>query len=80
MTGTRGQPLSYQITASNSPELFSLLGILPAGMSFNAGSGLISGTPQEAGSFAVTVGATNAGGSDTRTVDLIAVRCWPRRP
>jgi phosphodiesterase/alkaline phosphatase D-like protein len=71
VTGTRGQPLGYQIIASNSPDFFTQLGALPAGMSFNSeGPGRISGTPQEAGTFPVTVGATNAGGSDTKVVTL----------
>ena len=70
VTGTRGQPLVYQISALNSPGFYSLLGSLPAGMSFYAGSGLISGVPREAGNFPVTVGATNAGGSDSRLVNL----------
>ena len=73
VTGTRGQALSYQITASNSPDLYSLRGILPLGMSFDASSGLIAGTPLEAGSFVVAVGATNAGGADTRTVAISAL-------
>ncbi len=70
VTGTRGQPLGYQITATHSPGFFSVMGILPAGMSFNADSHLISGTPLEAGTFPVTVGATGAGGSDSRVVNL----------
>ncbi len=70
VTGPRGQPLSYQINATNSPGFFTLLGALPAGMSFNANSGLISGTPQEAGNFALTVGATNAGGADFKVANL----------
>ena len=70
ITGTRGQFLLYQISAANSPTFFSLQGTLPTGMSFNAGNGRISGTPQEAGNFPVTIGATNAGGSDSRVVNL----------
>jgi len=69
----RGQALAYQITALNAPATYSLRGILPAGMSFDAVRGLISGTPLEAGSFVVTVGAANAGGADTRTVAIIAL-------
>ncbi|MCX6865714.1 MAG: putative Ig domain-containing protein, partial [Verrucomicrobia bacterium] len=71
VTGTRGQPLGYQIMATNLPDFFTQLGALPAGMSFNSESpGRISGTPQEAGAFPITVGATNAGGSDTKVVTL----------
>ncbi len=64
--GIRGQALSYQITADNSPVLFSLRGLLPAGLTFDPLTGLISGTLQEAGVFKVDIGASNSGGADSR--------------
>ncbi|WP_226895457.1 putative Ig domain-containing protein [Luteolibacter marinus] len=64
--GNRGEPLSYQITADNAPELFTLRGLLPLGMTFNPVTGLISGTPNEAGVFPVDVGASNSGGAASR--------------
>ena len=39
---------------------FSLTGTLPAGMSFNAATGTLSGTPLQTGSFSFTVTATDA--------------------
>jgi hypothetical protein len=58
VAGSVGQPLSYQITADNSPIKFSASGLSNiAGISLNANSGLISGTPQVAGTFNVTVNA-----------------------
>jgi autotransporter-associated beta strand protein len=71
--GTRGQELSYQITADNYPALFSLSGLLPAGVTFNPLTGLLAGTPTEAGVFPLTIGATNSGGAATRSLVLTSV-------
>jgi hypothetical protein len=46
---TPGQPFSYTIAAPNSasdPAIFSLIGALPEGLSFNPATGQISGTYQ----------------------------------
>ena len=61
-TGSRTSAFSYQITATNSPTSFMATG-LPAGLSLNATTGLISGTPTTAATSNVTFIATNAGGS-----------------
>src|SRR5262249_30025165 len=42
-SGTVGAAFSYQITATNSPTSFGATG-LPAGLSVNSGTGVISGT------------------------------------
>lgn len=63
--GVRGEEFSYQISADHLPLLFSLRGLLPAGLNFNPQSGLISGIPQEAGVFPLTIGASNSGGAGT---------------
>ena len=47
-SGTVGVAFSYQITASNNPTSFNATG-LPAGLSVNTTTGLISGTPTAAG-------------------------------
>jgi autotransporter-associated beta strand protein len=70
VTGTRDEPLAYQITADNSPVLFTLRGVLPQGMAFDPTNGLISGTPQEAGVFELVIGASNSGGADSRALRL----------
>src|SRR4029077_5909491 len=46
-SGTVGTAFSYQIVATNSPTSFNATG-LPAGLTVNAGTGLISGTPTTA--------------------------------
>lgn len=44
---------------------------LPTGCALNAASGLISGTPTAAGSFATVVTATNSSGAGTMEVDFV---------
>ncbi len=61
-TGKVGTAFSYQIGATNSPTSYSAPG-LPAGLSINTSTGLISGTPSGAGTTKVIVGATNGGGT-----------------
>ena len=68
-TGTVGQAFSYQITATNSPTSFNATG-LPTGLSVNAGTGLMSGTPTAARTSSVTLSAANAGGTGTATLTL----------
>jgi fibronectin type 3 domain-containing protein len=67
--GTVGAAFSYQITATNSPTSYSATG-LPAGLSVNTTSGLVSGTPTAAGSSKVTLGATNSSGTGTATLTI----------
>jgi Putative Ig domain./REJ domain. len=60
----------YQITATNSPTSFGASG-LPAGLSVNTTTGAISGTPTTAGGPTnVTISATNAGGTGTKTLAI----------
>lgn len=66
-SGQVGSEFSYAILATNSPTSFGAAG-LPAGLGVDSGSGVISGNPTEAGSFDVTISATNAGGVSSRVV------------
>ena len=68
-SGTVGSAFSYQITATNTPTSYGATG-LPAGLSVNSGTGLISGTPTAAGTSTVTLSATNGGGTGTATLTL----------
>jgi PKD repeat protein len=68
-SGTVGAAFSYQITATNAPTSYGAAG-LPAGLSVNSGTGLISGTPSSAGTSTVTLSATNGGGTGSATLTL----------
>jgi hypothetical protein len=71
-SNVRGSSFSYQITATNTPTSYSASG-LPSGLSINTSTGLISGTVSSslsAGIYSVTITATNAGGSSTKTLLL----------
>src|SRR5438876_735847 len=69
-TGQAGVAFSYQIQATNNPTSFNVTGLLPAGLSVNTSTGLISGTPTTAGTYSVTISATNAGGTGSATLTL----------
>ncbi|MCK9412659.1 MAG: putative Ig domain-containing protein [Prolixibacteraceae bacterium] len=67
--GTIGSAFSYTITASGTPTSFSATP-LPAGLSFNAATGVISGTPTTAATTNVTIGATNVTGTGSATLAI----------
>jgi autotransporter-associated beta strand protein len=65
-----GKPFSYTITAIKSPGVFHATG-LPAGLSIDSTTGIISGTPATAGVFAIQLSATGATGTGTATLTLV---------
>lgn len=66
-TGIVGQAFNYQIAASNSPTSYGA-SPLPAGLSVNSITGLISGTPSASGTFNATVTATNSAGTGSKVL------------
>src|SRR5437899_5530153 len=69
--GTVGVAFSYTITATNNPTSFTA-SPLPAGLSVNTSTGVISGTPTQARTTSVTITASNgAGPCNTATATLV---------
>lgn len=66
-SGAQGSPFSYTITATQTPTSYNATG-LPAGLSINTTTGVISGTPTLAGTYNVTISATNSVGTDNQTL------------
>ena len=69
--GTVGVAFSYTITATNNPTSFTA-SPLPAGLTVNTSTGVISGTPTQARTTNVTITASNgAGACNTATATLV---------
>ncbi|MEO8615904.1 MAG: putative Ig domain-containing protein [Luteolibacter sp.] len=63
-TGQVGMGFSYTLQATGLPTVWSLVsGSLPAGITLNPSTGVLSGTPTIAGAYVLTVGASNAQGA-----------------
>jgi hypothetical protein len=75
INGTVGVAFSQTVNATNTPDLYTVTtGAIPGGLSLNATTGLISGTPTTAGTGNFTVTATNNGGNGTRTATFAIVK------
>ncbi len=68
-TATVGNAFTFSVVASNEPMNFSATG-LPQGLTIDATTGQIAGTPQQSGSFNATVSVTNIAGVSTGTVAI----------
>lgn len=78
-SGQLGQPYSQQLTQTGGAGTIAWTisaGALPNGVTLNASTGLLSGTPTASGSYAITVRATDAGGCmGTQAYTLVIGAC-----
>jgi hypothetical protein len=75
-TGSLSASFNYQITATNNPTSFFAIG-LPPGLVFDPASGRIWGIPYVTGNFAVTLRASNKGGTASA---ILALSISPEPP
>jgi len=69
LAGQVGVAQALTVNATSAPDSFAVsAGSLPAGLSLNTTTGILSGTPAAAGSGNFTLSATNNGGTGTRLV------------
>ena len=76
--GKVGEAYSQTLTATGTaPITWSIDGGLPAGLSLNADTGEISGTPTAEGTATFTVKATNSAGSNTKELSITIAKAAP---
>ncbi|MEY4489589.1 MAG: hypothetical protein RIQ79_2097 [Verrucomicrobiota bacterium] len=66
---TAGNAITYKVTTNNTAAVFGASG-LPVGLTINT-SGIITGTISNLGSFTATITATNAVGSDSKSLTVV---------
>ena len=73
---TAGETYSEILAATgDTPIIWSVhSGALPDGLSLNANTGLISGTPIAAGTFSIIIRATNIGGYDEKSFSIVVTK------
>ncbi len=71
--GTNGMAFEYQIGTDNPATNYTggNLSVLLPGLSLDAGTGLISGTPTKTGTFFITIGAENGPWSDSEMLTIV---------
>ena len=79
LNATASNAFSYAITALHFPTEYSATG-LPAWLSLNLTTGIITGVPPAAGSFGFTITASNVFGTDSQDVTLTVAAATANAP
>jgi subtilisin family serine protease len=79
VNGTAGVSLNATVSGTNSPTHFTLTG-QPSGVSIQSTTGVISGAPAAAGTYAATATASNVGGSGSAMVTFNIAAAAPPPP
>jgi len=72
-SGTKNQAFSYTVTAEGTQPITYTATNLPSGLSFDPATHIISGIPTAAGVTSVPLTATNAAGTDNKTLVITIV-------
>src|SRR4029079_8220650 len=75
--GTAGAPYSQTFTQTSGigTITWSVTGTLPAGITLDSGTGVLSGTPTQTGSFPITVTATDGNGCTGSRAYTLVIGC-----
>ena len=76
-SGSLTAPLTYNVSATNGPILSYSAAGLPSGLTLNSITGLVTGTPTQAGTFNVNFTATNSRGQSATTSATFTILAGP---
>jgi phosphate transport system substrate-binding protein len=74
-----GRPFEFALHATPKADRFQISGPLPAGLTFDASRGIVSGTPTTAGSYSISVAGENSEGWGDASPLVMSIGTAPMR-